>query len=222
MAVKILVVDDEVDIVEMISFNLEQHGFDVLQASNGAEAMIKAKLKPDLVLLDLNMPIQDGLRTCQLLRGSSEYNSTAIMMLTAMGSEDNELLALDYGADDFVRKPITPALLISRIKNLLKRYAPVEPKGELVYPDLRIVPNELVVEYKGQRVQMARKEFLLLYKLAQKPGQVFQREELLSDIWGLDVIVGDRTVDVHVRKVRQKLEDRYIHTLKGFGYKFEA
>jgi two-component system, OmpR family, alkaline phosphatase synthesis response regulator PhoP len=222
MAVKILVVDDELDIVEMISFNLEQQGYEVLQASNGAEAMIKAKLKPDLIMLDLNMPIQDGLRTCQLLRGNSEFNNTAILMLTAMGSEENELLALDYGADDFVRKPITPILLISRIKNLLKRYAPVETKGELVYPDLRIVPSELVVEYKGQRIQMARKEFLLLYKLAQKPGQVFQREELLSDIWGLDVIVGDRTVDVHVRKVRQKLEDRYIHTLKGFGYKFEA
>jgi two-component system, OmpR family, alkaline phosphatase synthesis response regulator PhoP len=222
MASKILVVDDEADIVEMISYNLTQNDFEVLQAFNGAEAMLKAKQKPDLILVDLNMPIQDGLRTCQLLRADAAYNSTAIMMLTAMGSEENELLALDYGADDFVRKPITPTLLLSRIKNLLKRYAPVEQKDVLVYPDLRIVPSELVVEYKGDRVQMARKEFLLLYKLAQNPGQVFPREELLSDIWGLDVIVGDRTVDVHVRKVRQKLEDRYIHTLKGFGYKFEA
>jgi two-component system, OmpR family, alkaline phosphatase synthesis response regulator PhoP len=188
MAFKILVVDDEVDILEMLRVQLQANGFEVAIASNGREGLaVATKFKP----------------------------------ITAMGSEENELKALELGADDFIRKPVTPALLMSRVKNLQKRFASLDGTEELHFTDLSIFPEEHKVLFMNEKVTLARKEFQLLHMLAKNPGKVYDRNAILGSIWGSDVIVGDRTVDVHVRKIRQKLNDRFIHTIKGLGYKFE-
>jgi two-component system, OmpR family, alkaline phosphatase synthesis response regulator PhoP len=223
MVKKVLVVDDEQDILDLIAFQLNAAGFETKVALNGAEALLIAKVfAPNLIILDLNMPMLDGVQTCLQLRADSRHHDCALMMLTAMGDEANEVKALEAGADDFVRKPITPALLMSRVKNLLKRFGAEAASPKLNFGDLVIIPQEHVVVYQGVKLQLARKEFQLLHLLASNPGKVYDRAQLLQDIWGSDVIVGDRTVDVHVRKIRQKLDDKFIYTIKGLGYKFEA
>ncbi|MFM2385748.1 MAG: hypothetical protein RL660_505 [Bacteroidota bacterium] len=222
MAFKILVVDDEVDILEMLRVQLQANGFEVAIASNGREGLaVATKFKPQMILLDINMPQLSGLDTCARFRAIPDFEDTAIMMITAMGSEENELKALELGADDFIRKPVTPALLMSRVKNLQKRFASLDGTEELHFTDLSIFPEEHKVLFMNEKVTLARKEFQLLHMLAKNPGKVYDRNAILGSIWGSDVIVGDRTVDVHVRKIRQKLNDRFIHTIKGLGYKFE-
>jgi two-component system, OmpR family, alkaline phosphatase synthesis response regulator PhoP len=221
--IKILIVDDEADIVELINYNLQSAGYETLTASNGSEALLKAKtFKPNLILLDLNMPIKDGLKTCAELRVNAEYNDTNIVFLTAQASEENELNALQLGADDFLRKPIKPTLLLSKISSILRRNQKLDDAQLLEFENIKIDKKEYSVVYNNTLVNLARKEFQLLYMLASKPGRVFGREEILTTIWGNEVIVGDRTIDVHVRKIRQKLDEKFIYTIKGVGYKFEA
>jgi two-component system, OmpR family, alkaline phosphatase synthesis response regulator PhoP len=220
---KILIVDDEADIVELIKYNLQAAGYNTLTASNGAEALLKAKtFKPNLILLDLNMPIKDGLKTCAELRVNSDYNDTNIVFLTAQASEENEINALNLGADDFLRKPIKPTLLLGKVASILRRNQKLDDALLLEFENIKIDKKEYSVVYNSTQINLARKEFQLLYMLASKPGRVFGREEILNTIWGNQVIVGDRTIDVHVRKIRQKLDDKFIYTIKGVGYKFEA
>jgi two-component system, OmpR family, alkaline phosphatase synthesis response regulator PhoP len=221
---KILIVDDEDDIVEFINYNLMQEAYQTAIAKNGMDAINIAKIfKPNLILLDMNMPLKDGLKTCAELRNMSLFDDTSIVFLTAKGSEENEILALDSGADDFLRKPIKPSLLLSKIASILRRNASDnDDENILDFDEIKIFPQEYNVIYKNENIALARKEFKLLYMLASKPGRVFNRDEILNAIWGNEVIVGDRTIDVHIRKIRQKLDDKFIFTIKGVGYKFEA
>jgi two-component system, OmpR family, alkaline phosphatase synthesis response regulator PhoP len=220
---KVLIVDDEEDIVEFINYNLMQESYVTAIAKNGVECLNIAKVfKPNLILLDMNMPLKDGLKTCAELRNLELYNNTSIVFLTAQGNEENEIKALDMGADDFLRKPIKPSLLLSKIASILRRTEFEEDANVLDFSEIKIFPKEYNVIYKNENIAFARKEFMLLYMLASKPGRVFNRDEILNSIWGSEVIVGDRTIDVHIRKIRQKLDDKFIFTIKGVGYKFEA
>lgn len=219
---KILVVDDEPDIVEFISYNLVKEGYRVETASNGKEAVEKAKsFVPDLVLLDVMMPIQDGIETCIQLRELPELKGNFIVFLTARSEEYSEISGFNAGADDYVAKPIKPRLLLSRLKAILRRKNTHKETESLDVSDL-IIDREQFMVFRGEeKIQLARKEFELLYLLASKPGKVFNREVILEKIWGDDVLVIDRTIDVHVRKIREKLGDDYIGTVKGVGYKFD-
>jgi two-component system, OmpR family, alkaline phosphatase synthesis response regulator PhoP len=220
--IKILIVDDEVDILEMVQYNLGLHNYIVKTAINGIEAIQYAKeFKPNLILLDMNMPKLNGIETCLQLRANPDYKDTIIIFLTAMASEEHEIKGLNIGADDYIIKPIKPQILISRIKSALRRLTPEDNKQIIEYKDLKINKSEYKVEYNGTTIIFARKEFQLLSLLASKPTKVFDRMEILNTIWGNEVIVGDRTIDVHVRKIRQKLDDKYISTIKGVGYKLE-
>ncbi len=222
---KILVVDDEQDIVEIIAFNLQTAGYQIETANNGAEAIRKAKsFKPDLILLDVMMPEKDGLQTLKELRSNPENDKTVIIFLTALSDEQSEILGLEAGADDYIAKPIKPDLLITRLKTALRRANIVKDKMDndvLVFGDLEINKYTFTVFHKGNEIVLAKKEFELLNLLASKPSRVFLRNEILSKVWGADVIVGDRTIDVHIRKIRQKLNLDVITTVKGVGYKFE-
>lgn len=220
--IKILVVDDEEDIVHIVKFNLEQEGYLVESAFNGVDAISKTKsFRPNLILLDNMMPYKNGVDTCKELRADPANNPIAIVFLTAKADEASEIEGLEIGADDYIKKPIRPKLLISRIQHVLKRITPADSQT-LVFPDLEINRELFLVKYKGNNVIFPRKEFELIALLASKPNRVFLRNEILDKVWGSEVIVGDRTIDVHVRKIRQKLDDKYIHTVKGVGYKFEA
>ncbi len=227
MKYKILLVDDEPDILEIISYNLGKEGFTVETALNGKIALDKIpQFQPDLILLDIMMPIMDGLQTCQEIRKNRSMDNVSILFLTAKGDEDTHIKALDYGGDDFVTKPVAVKVLLSRIRAVIRRK--IKPLGNegnneiLSFEELQINPLKMEVVFKNTKPEFARKEFLLLYLLASEPGKVFRRDEILDKIWGKDIIVGDRTIDVHIRKLREKLNDSYIKTIKGVGYKFEA
>lgn len=220
---KILVVDDEPDIVEFISYNLKTKGYQIATASDGIEAVKKAKdFKPDLVLLDVMMPNKDGMQALREIRQTPGLENIAIIFLTALSDEKSEIEGLKLGADDYIAKPIKPELLVTRIGAALRRTKIDEDQEQkLTFPDLEINKTKFTVTYKEDEILLAKKEFELLLLLASKPGRVFLRNEILQRVWGTDVIVGDRTIDVHIRKIRQKVGVDLITTVKGVGYKFE-
>jgi two-component system, OmpR family, alkaline phosphatase synthesis response regulator PhoP len=223
MSAKILIVDDEVSILELLEFNLQQDGYEVLKATNGLEAIeIAKKFNPDLIILDIMMPYKDGVATCNVLRSLEQFDDTIIIFLTAMSDEDSEIAGLNAGADDYMTKPIKMKILKARVLANLKRKAAIRDGESLVFGDLIIDRQAYQIKLKGEKIMLARKEFELLLLLASKPGHVLDRQLILNNIWGTEVIVGDRTIDVHIRKIRQKLNDRFITTVKGVGYKFEA
>ncbi len=218
---KVLIADDEQDIREILQYNLTAEGYEVITAKDGSEAIDKARIhKPDLIVLDIMMPKKTGVEVCEYLRTQPEFQDTLIIFLTALNDEGSHIKGFDTGADDYVTKPISPKVLISRVNALFRRSKKKDGKI-LQLDDLTIDPEQFVVVIKGNEVILAKKEFELLYLLASKPGKVFLRNEILSQVWGNDVIVGDRTIDVHIRKIRQKLGIDCITTVKGVGYKFE-
>lgn len=221
---KVLVVDDEPDILEFIEYNLKREGYEVFLAANGQEGIEKAKeIAPDLIVLDVMMPVLDGIEACRRLREMEQFKSTFIVFLTARSEEYSEIAGFNVGADDYIAKPIKPRVLISRINAILRRKASnTEHAGKITIGDLVIDRESFTVKKAGDRVPMAKKEFELLFLLAGKPGKVFTRENILEKVWGDDVLVVDRTIDVHIRKIREKLGDAYISTVKGVGYKFEG
>ncbi|MFN4082193.1 MAG: response regulator transcription factor [Bacteroidia bacterium] len=220
---KILVVDDEQDIVEFIAYNLTKEGYQVLTAFNGKEAIEIAKAeKPDLVLLDVMMPVLDGIETCRQLKADPDFKKTFIVFLTARAEEYSEIAGFEAGADDYIAKPIKPKVLLTRISAILRRLSKQEENTKLHVGDIEIDRETFLVYRNGQKIQLARKEFELLFLLATKPGKVFTREFILEKVWGDEVLVVDRTIDVHIRKLREKIGDKYIGTVKGVGYKFEA
>ncbi|WP_212000100.1 response regulator transcription factor [Chitinophaga sp. HK235] len=221
VAGKILVVDDELDILEIISYNLKSAGYDTVTAKDGSEAIQKAKIfRPDLIMLDIMMPNKNGIDTCRELRKIPDFKDTMVLFLTALNDEKSEIDGLNMGADDYIAKPIKPKLLVSRINALFRRLHKAE-ETQVQLGDLIIDREKFTVTYKGQEIILAKKEFELLQLLASKPGRVFLRNEILNQVWGTEVIVGDRTIDVHIRKIRQKIGIDLITTVKGVGYKFE-
>ncbi|NJB84388.1 two-component system alkaline phosphatase synthesis response regulator PhoP [Lewinella marina] len=222
---KILLVDDEPDILEILEFNLRKEGFEVETASNGEEGLAKAReFRPDLIVLDIMMPIMDGVEVCRQLRSDNSFDNTVITFLTAREEDYSQIAALDTGGDDYITKPIRPRVLISRVKALLRRNVRQEEEegdSSIAIGDLEIDLEQILVRRGDERIELAKKEFDLLTLLATKPGKVFSREEIFNKVWGTDVIVGNRTIDVHIRKLREKLGDHYIKTIKGIGYKFE-
>lgn len=218
---KILIADDEPDIIEILKYNLTKEGYDVVTAKDGAEALEQARLhQPDLVVLDIMMPYKSGVEVCELLRAQPRFKDTLILFLTALNDEATQIKGLTSGADDYVSKPISPQVFLSKVASLLRRLK--KPEHEPIKVDSLVIdPEKFMVEYEGRDIVLAKKEFELLYLLASRPGRVFLRNEILSQVWGNDVIVGDRTIDVHIRKIRQKLGVDCITTVKGVGYKFE-
>jgi two-component system alkaline phosphatase synthesis response regulator PhoP len=222
---KILIVDDEQDILELIRHALNKEGYEVHIAVNGQQAIEKtAKVLPDLILMDVMMPVMDGMEACRQLKEDPATQQIPIIFLTARSEEFAELAGFEAGADDYIAKPIRTRVLTSRIKAILRRNTgTVEtPQIKLEFGDLIIDRERFMVVYQGNSLQFPRKEFELLSFLASKPGRVFSRDEILENVWGNEVLVVDRTIDVHVRKIREKLDDRFIFTVKGVGYKFEA
>lgn len=221
----ILIVDDEPDILEILKFNLEKEDFNVVTASNGEEGIERALASnPDLIVLDIMMPIMDGVEVCRALRKKPEFKDVLIAFLTAREEDYSQIAALDVGGDDYITKPIRPRVLISRIKALLRRKgrtADSEAQNLLKFGSLEINLENISVVKDGVSIDLAKKEFELLSLLSGRPGKVFSREEIFRKIWGLDVIVGNRTIDVHIRKLREKIGENYIKTMKGIGYKFE-
>ncbi len=221
MAKKILIVDDEQDIVELLKYNLEKEGYKCYTASNGEEGLAKARAKkPDLILLDIMMPKVDGIEACRQIRADDSLSDVFIAFLTARAEEYSEIAGFDVGADDYITKPIKPRVLISRIKALLSRKKEDVKKESIEIGDLLIDRNTFDVTLRGMRMTLPKKEFELLYLLASKPDKVFTREAILNKVWGLDVSVVDRTIDVHIRKIREKIGNNSIQTVKGVGYKF--
>jgi len=220
-AKKILIADDEPDILEIISYNLAKEGYETYTARDGNDAVEQArKLQPDLIILDIMMPYKTGIEVCQLLRSLPAFQDTLIIFLTALSDESSHIKGLDTGADDYVSKPISPKVLVSRVNALFRRINKEDGKTVTV-GNITIDPVRFIVAINGNEIVLAKKEFELLYLLASKPGRVFLRNEILSQVWGTDVIVGDRTIDVHIRKIRQKLGVDCVTTVKGVGYKFE-
>jgi two-component system alkaline phosphatase synthesis response regulator PhoP len=218
---KILIADDEPDILEIINYNLSREGYQVTTAKNGEEALLKARqVRPELIILDIMMPKKTGVEVCEILRRQPEFEDTLIIFLTALSDELSHVKGLETGADDYLSKPISPKVLVSKVNALFRR---VKPEGMTVISigEMQIDPVKYEVLIDGRRVVLAKKEFELLYMLASKPGRVFLRNEILNRVWGNEVIVGDRTIDVHIRKVRQKLGIDCITTVKGVGYKFD-
>ena len=225
MSHKILLVDDEPDILEFMEYNLKKENYDVVKASNGKEAIAKARREqPDLIILDIMMPEQDGIETCRQLRDIPEFKNTMIAFLTARNEDYSQIAGFDVGADDYITKPIKPRVLVSRINALFRRYdngSKDEKRKVMLAGDLRIDREKYLVHRNDEKFVLPRKEFELLSLLASKPGKVFTRDEILNRVWGNDIIVGDRTIDVHIRKLREKLGEENIKTVKGIGYKFE-
>lgn len=217
---KILIADDEPDILEIIQYNLQNEGYEVITAKNGNDAIDQAKrFTPDLIILDIMMPGKNGIEVCNILRMQPAFNDTLIIFLTALSDEGTEVKGLETGADDFITKPVSPKVLVSKVNALFRRVNK-EETGTLQIGDLIIDREKYIVTYQGKDIILARKEFELLALLAGKPGKVFLRNEILNQVWGTEVIVGDRTIDVHIRKIRQKLNLDCITTVKGVGYKF--
>ena len=222
----ILVVDDEPDILEFIEYNLKKEGFQVATANNGKQAIEEAhRVKPQLIILDIMMPEMDGVEVCRQLRSEDIFEQTIIAFLSARDEDYSQIAALDVGGDDYITKPIRPRLLVSRVKALLRRTeraAEDAASAEIIQvADLTIDKEKVLVMRREEQIELAKKEFELLTLLVSKPGKVFTREEIFNKVWGTDVIVGNRTIDVHIRKLREKLGSTYIKTLKGVGYKFE-
>ncbi len=222
--ITILLVDDEPDILEIISYNLKAEGYKVKTASSGREGVEKAKkVRPDLILLDVMMPEMDGIEACEQIRKTPGLEHTIIAFLTARGEDYSQVAGFEVGADDYITKPVKPRVLTSRLKALLRR-RPLEPatsEERTTLGDMVIDIERYHIEIKGKVVDLPRKEFELLGLLASKPGKVFTRDEIMDRIWGTQVIVGGRTIDVHIRKLREKIGDERIKTIKGVGYKFE-
>lgn len=220
----LLLVDDEPDILEFVGYNLKKEGFNVLTASNGEEGLkVARKEKPELILLDVMMPGMDGIETCDQIRKSPDLENVLIAFLTARGEDYSQVAGFDAGADDYITKPIKPKVLISRIKALLRRSGQGSKASNVQeFGNIAIDLDKYQVSYKDKKLDLPRKEFELLTLLTSRPGKVFHRDEILDKIWGNEVVVGGRTIDVHIRKLREKIGDKYIKTVKGVGYKFEA
>jgi two-component system alkaline phosphatase synthesis response regulator PhoP len=220
--IKILLVDDEPDVIEIIRYNLDQEGYKIYTASDGEEALKKAKKNiPHLIIMDVMMPNIDGIEACEQLRNDVSFNETIIMFLTARGEDYSHVAALEAGADDYVTKPIKPKIIVSKVKALLRRLKNEEPTQEKIQIGKLIIERDKYeVTHMGKSFSMPRKEFELLYLLASKPDKVIKREKIMEIVWGSEVVVGDRTIDVHIRKLREKIGDKYFKTVKGVGYKF--
>ncbi|MBS1637294.1 MAG: response regulator transcription factor [Bacteroidetes bacterium] len=220
---KILLVDDEQDILDFVSYNLKKEGFQVFTALNGRDAINIAKKEiPQLIILDVMMPEMDGIETCREIREIDNLKDVMVAFLTARNEDYSQIAGFEVGADDYITKPIKPRVLSSRIKALLRRYAPDNNTGANVdLGGIKIDREKFLVYKEGAEIALPKKEFKLLSLLASKPGKVFTREYILEQVWGDEVVVGDRTIDVHIRKLREKLGDDYIRTVKGIGYKFE-
>lgn len=221
---KLLLVDDEPDILEFLGYNLKKEGYEVITAQNGARGIELAKKeRPDLILLDVMMPGMDGVEVCENLRNSAETKNILIAFLTARGEDYSQIAGFDAGADDYITKPIKPKVLVSRVNAILRRQGnAVEEQSILEVADIKIDKEKYQVQKNDQTIDLPRKEFELLSLLASRPGKVFNRDEILDSVWGSDVIVGGRTIDVHIRKLREKVGEGYIKTIKGVGYKFEV
>ena len=219
---KILLVDDEQDILDLIKYNLEKEGFEVTTAANGREGLREAKrFIPDLILLDVMMPEMDGMETCIQIKEQAELKHTLIAFLTARGEDYSQIAGFDAGADDYITKPIKPRVLVSRVKALLRRKSATEEVSrKKKSKGISVDKERYIVLKNGEELTLPKKEFELLSLLMSQPGRVFTREQILSGVWGNDVIVGDRTIDVHIRKLREKLGDSHFKTVKGVGYKF--
>lgn len=218
---KILIADDEPDILEILKFNLDNEGYEVITAKDGDDALEKARRnQPDLVILDVMMPKKNGVEVCQILRSQPAFNETLIIFLTAVNDEGTHIKGLETGADDYISKPISPKVFLSRVNALFRRVDKSDARI-LTIDNLTIDPERFIVKLDETEIILAKKEFELLYLLALKPGRVFLRHEILNSVWGKEVIVGDRTIDVHIRKIRQKIGIDCITTVKGVGYKFE-
>ena len=221
---KILIVDDEPDILELIEYNLKKEGYQVFLASTGQEGIsVAKKVQPDLIVLDIMMPKMDGIEACRLMRAIPEFKKTFMVFLTARSEEYSEIAGFNVGADDYIAKPIKPRALVSRINAILRRNTSTEEvsHNKLEIGDLVIDREAFLVFQNGVKVVLAKKEFELLYLLASKPGKVYTREYILKNIWEDSVVVTNRTIDVHIRKLREKLGENYVVTVKGVGYKFE-
>ncbi len=221
---KILLVDDEPDILEIVGYNLSQEGYQIITASNGKEAIQKAqKETPDLIIMDVMMPEMDGMEACESIRKIPELNNTIITFLTARNEDYSQVAGFDAGADDYITKPIKPKLLVSKVKALLRRSIEKTEKNDtLNVGGIEINREEYKIIKDDLEIALPRKEFELFYLLASKPGKVFKRDEILDKVWGNEVVVGGRTIDVHIRKLREKIGDDLFKTIKGVGYKFEA
>lgn len=221
--IKILIVDDEPDILEILSYNLSQEGYEVFTAKNGVEAVAKAKKKlPHLIILDVMMPDMDGIEACEMIRNTPDLENTIITFLTARSEDYSQVAGFEAGADDYITKPIKPKVLVSKVKALLRRLKEEESSQEDIVKVGNIVINreEYKIINKGEELILPRKEFELLALLTSKPNKVFKREDILDKVWGNEVVVGGRTIDVHIRKLREKIGDDHFKTVKGVGYKF--
>ena len=219
---KILVVDDDPDIVEILRYNLSLAGYDVKAASNGKEAIKKAKIFiPEIILLDVMMPEMDGIEACRLIRKIPSLNNTRIIFLSARNEDYTQISAFDAGADDYISKPVKPKILLKKISSIFKRIQKKENKSQLIdLGEIKIDRAKYLVFINKNEIQLPKKEFELFFLLASKPGDVFSRDQIMNKVWGSDIIVGDRTIDVHIRKLREKIGDLYFKTVKGVGYKF--
>ena len=221
--IKILCVDDEPDILEILKYNLSNEGYNVSTAADGKSAIeIAYNISPSLIIMDVMMPNMDGIEACEKLRSDEKFNDTIIMFLTARGEDYSHVAAYDAGADDYVTKPVKPKVLVSKVKGLLRRLKKVIAKdiNEIIFDDIKIDREKYKVYMSDNILSLPRKEFELLFLLASKPDKVYKREKIMDAVWGSQVVVGDRTIDVHIRKLREKLGDKYFKTIKGVGYKF--
>lgn len=219
--IKILLVDDEPDILEIVGYNLSNEGYQVITAANGVEAVKIAKKElPHLIILDVMMPEMDGIEACEIIRKNPDLKNTIITFLTARGEDYSQVAGFDAGADDYITKPIKPKVLVSKVKALLRRFKDQEVVDSVKIGDLVINRDEYKIILNGNEIVLPRKEFELLSLLASKPGKVFKRDEILDKVWGNEVVVGGRTIDVHIRKLREKIGDKSFKTIKGVGYKF--
>ena len=219
--IRILLVDDEPDILEILDYNISAEDYQVKRAKNGIEALAKAKdWNPHLILLDVMMPEMDGIETCEKLRKNPNLSESVIVFLTARSEDYSQVAGLEAGADDYITKPIKPKVLLSKIKAILRRLKAESSKNYFEIGDLTVNREEYNVIYKGQELNLPRKEFELLFLLASKPQRVFEREQILDKVWGREVVVGGRTIDVHIRKLREKIGDKHFKTVKGVGYKY--
>jgi len=221
--ITILCVDDEPDILEILKYNLSSEGYNVLTANDGLSAISKAKeIIPNLIIIDIMMPNMDGIEACEKLRADQKFNDTIIMFLTARGEDYSHVAAYEAGADDYVTKPVKPKVLVSKVKGLLRRLKKVIENdiNEIEFENIKIDREKYKVYISDKTLNLPRKEFELLYLLASKPDKVFKRDKIMEMVWGGEVIVGDRTIDVHIRKLREKIGDKYFKTVKGVGYKF--
>ena len=224
MEQRILIVDDEPDILELIEYNLKKEGYQVFTATNGHEGIqVAKKVHPNLIILDIMMPKMDGIEACRLMRAIPEFKNTFMVFLTARSEEYSEIAGFNVGADDYIAKPIKPRALVSRINAILRRNSAEKEvlENKLEIGDLVIDRDAFLVFKNGEKIVLAKKEFELLHLLATKPGKVYTREAILKNVWEDSVVVTNRTIDVHVRKIREKLGDNYVSTVKGVGYKFE-